>query len=310
MVARDIPEGVGTTGRVRPDDFVRGVIDSPRDHDWYRVELDPGRYVFRLSGTGDHPVGDTLLVLRDEDGRVIDRNDNYYTDSGESRLEFEVTGERRDRLPRRQRHRPLRAPRRTGGARWRNRRLRPRRQPARRLAARRDRRQPVAREARHRRLLRAERQDRRRSSTAAAPSYPPAGTTTRFRRAMAALDTYSDVCDLRFRQTHQRAQADFDLLLNGTRGNTVRRRLPAPRNHRRRHRHLRRWPEGIFDDTGRTGPGGGLERGAPRLGADAPRVRPRPRARAPARRRLRLGGHGRDQAARRAAAPHDRATSA
>ena len=60
-MARDISADLDTEGRIRPDDFVRGVIDSPRDHDWYRVTLEPGRYVFTLSGTGDNPVGDPLL---------------------------------------------------------------------------------------------------------------------------------------------------------------------------------------------------------------------------------------------------------
>jgi hypothetical protein len=50
--------------------------------------------VIWLSGAGDRPVGDTLLVVRDENGAETDRNDDYYTDSGESRLELEVTGGR------------------------------------------------------------------------------------------------------------------------------------------------------------------------------------------------------------------------
>ena len=49
-MARDIPAGTDTTATVEAEDFVRGVLERRGDHDWYRVELDPGRYVFRLSG--------------------------------------------------------------------------------------------------------------------------------------------------------------------------------------------------------------------------------------------------------------------
>ena len=89
-MARDIPSGTDTPATVGAEDFVRGVLDRRGDHDWYRIELDPGSYVFRLSGAGDDPVGDPLLILRDESGGEIRRNDN--SDVGKSRIEFNVTG--------------------------------------------------------------------------------------------------------------------------------------------------------------------------------------------------------------------------
>ena len=87
-MARDIPAGTDTTATVEAEDFVRGVLERRGDHDWYRVELDPGRYVFRLSGTGDAPVGDPLLILRDENGDEVRRNDDSYV--AESRIEYTV----------------------------------------------------------------------------------------------------------------------------------------------------------------------------------------------------------------------------
>ncbi|HVH01763.1 MAG TPA: M10 family metallopeptidase [Amaricoccus sp.] len=87
MAGRDLPAGIDTSGRVRPEDFVRGVVDSRADHDWYRVEVDPGSYVVRVSGTGDRPLGNPLLILRDEDGREVYRDHSRW---GEARIEGSI----------------------------------------------------------------------------------------------------------------------------------------------------------------------------------------------------------------------------
>ena len=171
----------------------------------------PAATCSRLSGTGDDPVGDPLLVLRDEDGPSIDRNDNSYRGSGANRASSSRSpASPQDLLSRRQRQRPLHRPARgwrsraQGGPR--DRRLRPGGQPARRLAARRDRRRQWLEEARHRRLLRAGGQDRRDLRRRAAPIESAGWNAYQVRRAMAALDAFSDVCDLSFRQTHRRSR--------------------------------------------------------------------------------------------------------
>jgi hypothetical protein len=89
-MARDVAGGTDTTATLDAEDFVRGTLETRGDRDWYRIELDPGRYVFRLSGHGDDPVGDPMLVLRRENGSALRRNDDSYL--GESRIEFEVAG--------------------------------------------------------------------------------------------------------------------------------------------------------------------------------------------------------------------------
>ena len=196
--------------QIRPDGLVRGVIDAPCDHDWYRVTLEPGRYIFTLSGTGDHPVGDTMLVLRDADGRVIDRNDNAFGGRGEFRLEFEITEEAEAvyldvssngpflHHGKKQGHAtgdfalgvnrldgsPLDA---IAGSQW----VKERVIDVYFL--------PQGRTA--------EMEGSRTIESAGWNAY-------QIRKAMAALDTYSEICDVRFRQTHQRSQADFELLLN------------------------------------------------------------------------------------------------
>jgi hypothetical protein len=89
-MARDVAGGIGTTATLDAEDFVRGTLEKRGDHDWYRIELDPGHYVLRLGGAGDDPVGDPLLVLRNQKGDALRRNDD--ADLAESRIEFEVTG--------------------------------------------------------------------------------------------------------------------------------------------------------------------------------------------------------------------------
>ena len=213
-MAKDIPHDPTTPARLRADDFVRGVIDSPRDHDWYRVRLDPGDYVITLGGNGDRPVGDTLLVLRDADGAEIDRNDDADrgSTSGASRIELTVDGGPTTyfldvrslgafHLPRRDLTvghaagefvlgvntldgSPLDA---IAGSVW--------------LA------RPVIR-------VRFASEGEAGTILDGTRTVESAGWSPyKVRQAMAALDTYEAVCGLDFRQTRQRSQADLTLLL-------------------------------------------------------------------------------------------------
>ena len=261
----------------------------------------PGDYVFRLSGTGDDPVGDPLLILRDEDGDEVRRND----DCCRRRVAHRVRGHRRpqDLLPRRQRQGPLHgsAGRRVTGSRDAGWATPPATSafPSTGWTARRSTRSPAPSgwktrvvdvffvpPGRCRRHLR-RRPDRRVRRLERLPD--PAGDG-RARRLLGRL---------RHRLPPDRTgarQADFELLLYGKPRATADGLFQSPRDHRRRHRHLRRRPGcRLPQRLGRP------PRRRPRarcagLGADAARVRPRARARAPARRRLRLGGHARDQA--------------
>jgi len=210
MVARDIPSGIDTTGRIRADDFVRGVIDSRGDHDWYRVELDPGRYVIRLSGTGDRPVGDPLLVVRDENGVETKRNDDEVPGIGSSRVEIKVTGESQtfyldarslgpypvlggighatgdyglsvNRLD----GTPLDA---IAGGEWRT--------------------DGVVD------VYFARAGERAKIYEGTETVVSSGWSDYEIRRAMAALESYSDVCDIGFRQTHRRERAEFTLVMD------------------------------------------------------------------------------------------------
>jgi serralysin len=213
-MARDIPAGTGTTATAEAEDFVRGVLERRGDHDWYRIELDPGRYVVRLGGTGDRPIGDTFLAVRDENGRVSDRNDTYYV--GESRVEIVVDSGRETYYLDVSGRGPYTVPRgshadvgrRVGFA-----------TGDYALAVNRLEGSPLDAIAGSQWL-----EDR-----VVDVHFVAAGGTGELleggetavswgwngyqvRRAMAALDTFSEVCDLVFRQTNQRARSDFDLI--------------------------------------------------------------------------------------------------
>jgi hypothetical protein len=266
-MARDIGDGIDTTGRVRPEGFVRGVLETRGDHDWYRVELDPGRYVVRLSGTGDDPVGHPLLLVRDENGARLDRSDGLF---GESRVGFSINNNRTTLYLDVSGKGPYTVPRDSDGV------------PGRKvghatgdftLSVNRLEDSPLDAIAGSVRLD---------EPVVDVYFVPDGGSGEIFdggrtvessgwngyqvRQAMAALQAFSQVCDISFRQTHQRAKAELELLTYG--------QLDPPYS-------------GVFQPPGTIGegtgifaagldaivyndwadrPGGGLERGAPGWG--------------------------------------------
>ena len=217
-MARDIAATIDTTGRIRPEDFVRGVINSPNDQDWYRVRLDPGAYVFTLSGTGDHPVGRPQLVLRDADGRAIEHNDEDYRGSGESRIEFEVTDAAQTvylDVGGNGGHGPGRAAgdyalgiNQLDGS------------PLDAIAG------SQALEARVIDVYFVPKGETARLPSGTVKSTGWNGYQTD--QAMAALSAFSEVCDVRFRRTHERSEADFQVLLNGHKEGRVLGRFGPP----------------------------------------------------------------------------------
>lgn len=93
ITAERLPhDGVGnttsTSGRIRADQTLNGTLDFPSDSDWYRVRLEEGQsYRFTLDASGDNPIADPLIRLRDARGAELAVDD----DSGEglnSYLEF------------------------------------------------------------------------------------------------------------------------------------------------------------------------------------------------------------------------------
>ena len=186
-------------------------------------ELDPGRYVFRLSGTGDDPVGDPLLILRDEEGRAIARAENAYRGTGADRLEFEVTGGPEAVFLDVSGNGPYSCTATAAGA---GSATPPATSPSASTGstARRSTPSPAAvldPRARHRRLLPAEGQDRRDLRWPAAPSHPPAGTPTRsegrWRRSTPSPRSATSASA----RPQERAKADFELLHNDKRGLTT-----------------------------------------------------------------------------------------
>ena len=74
------------------DDFL-GDLADPDDHDWIRVELQPGTsYVIRLHGHGEDPVNDPLLELYDADGERVAFNDDLYQGVLHSQIVFTTPG--------------------------------------------------------------------------------------------------------------------------------------------------------------------------------------------------------------------------
>lgn len=77
-----------TRGRISIGDNVDGALDFAGDADWYRVRLQEGQsYRFTLDSSGESPVGDPLLRLRNAAGEEVAIDD----DGGEgfnSYLEF------------------------------------------------------------------------------------------------------------------------------------------------------------------------------------------------------------------------------
>lgn len=85
----DYAGDTGTQGSIAPGESVTGEIGHENDEDWFAVELDSGvSYTIRQEGTptGQGSLRDTYLRLYDDQGMLIDQND----DDGES-LNSEIT---------------------------------------------------------------------------------------------------------------------------------------------------------------------------------------------------------------------------
>jgi len=84
----NVSNTTSTSGRIATGGSLGGSLDFPTDSDWYRVRLTEGEsYRFTLNSSGDNPVGDPLLRLRDSRGEEVAVDD----DGGEglnSYLEF------------------------------------------------------------------------------------------------------------------------------------------------------------------------------------------------------------------------------
>lgn len=79
LVADDYPADPSTPGSVFVGGFVTGTIEQADDSDWFALQLANGQTVdLSLEGvdTGGGDLGDPLLVLYDQFGNEIDRNDD------------------------------------------------------------------------------------------------------------------------------------------------------------------------------------------------------------------------------------------
>ncbi|QNM83878.1 pre-peptidase C-terminal domain-containing protein [Sphingomonas sabuli] len=90
----DIPAHRSTDSEIAVGGSIVDRLEVPGDHDWIRVELTAGHlYVFNLSGTGDDPLTDPYLYLRDATGALLTQDDDGGSGLN-SRLQFqpETTG--------------------------------------------------------------------------------------------------------------------------------------------------------------------------------------------------------------------------
>jgi len=55
---------------------IAGTLETIGDHDWYRIELQPGQQItVSLAAAGSSPLGDPYLIIRDELGNIVDFDD-------------------------------------------------------------------------------------------------------------------------------------------------------------------------------------------------------------------------------------------
>lgn len=86
-----VPGDRSTTATLRLGTPVSGALDTPGDHDWFRIDLIAGqRYSFTTSAIGDG-ITDTLLRLRDPSGNVVAENDDISDDILFSAISFTAT---------------------------------------------------------------------------------------------------------------------------------------------------------------------------------------------------------------------------
>ena len=73
----DIAASTSTTASITVGGIVTDVLETPGDHDWFKITLTAGQSVtISLSGSGANPVTDTYLNLRNAFGTIIAHNDD------------------------------------------------------------------------------------------------------------------------------------------------------------------------------------------------------------------------------------------
>ena len=73
----DIAASTATTASISVGGIVTDVLETPGDHDWFRITLTAGQSItISLSGSGANPVSDTYLNLRDANGNIIAHDDD------------------------------------------------------------------------------------------------------------------------------------------------------------------------------------------------------------------------------------------
>jgi hypothetical protein len=73
----DIAASTATTASISVGGIVSDVLETPGDHDWFKITLTAGQSVtISLSGSGANPVTDTYLNLRNAFGTIIAHNDD------------------------------------------------------------------------------------------------------------------------------------------------------------------------------------------------------------------------------------------
>ena len=84
----NVGNSTSTGGRINAGQTINGTLDFPSDADWYRVRLTEGEsYRFTLDASGDSPIGDPLIRLRDSRGEEVAVDDDG-GDGLNSYLEF------------------------------------------------------------------------------------------------------------------------------------------------------------------------------------------------------------------------------
>jgi len=93
ITAERLPrDNVGNTtstgGRISGGQTIEGTLDFPSDTDWYRIRLTEGQsYRFTLNSSGDTPIDDPLIRMRDSRGTELAQDDDG-GDGLNSYLEF------------------------------------------------------------------------------------------------------------------------------------------------------------------------------------------------------------------------------
>ena len=76
-MADTIPANSSTTASIALNGTVVGTVDTPGDHDWYRVSLTAGQtYTFLLNGSGASALEDPYLKLFNSAGTLLKQNDD------------------------------------------------------------------------------------------------------------------------------------------------------------------------------------------------------------------------------------------